>query len=457
VRFHCAQRLPDAVLVSCEFRTRNESRIGQPSRFVEAWEAGGVTGEEYLRQWAAEIVAAGDLDWWSPFSSIVTALDLIDAIDIEVARQIGQGIRAGLTARTGQPVSDFFLGVRRRHPSPRRGFSIPPPTAAPVVAVRAASAQLPAAIGDGATHFLVVENGEAFLTSSGPGPAPWPNPDDGAPSPPFLGVDAVIDDCGEPYHLTFRASAAPALGEPRQRWSLTTGIVPAPSDHVNRLELLTAHGPIRLDLRPPVPTSLTYSAFQPTPTPTEVHLTSSLYRQVWLHLLDPQRPSTPCGLSSTPSQQSKPSTPRIPSCKPRSPWTPPSQAIPQPSRFLTQSPQRFTPRRPQHGTGSTHSASPLNRRSFPALEAIVGHRDRFEIYFTQPPLPLPPGPGTIAAHDLVVWATDDLGGGYVGHEESAGHGGLYHLRPPLDASATSLAFHLQGPIRQAIVDIDLLS
>jgi hypothetical protein len=64
-------------------------------------ESGCVTGEEFLRDWAEQVVAAGDQRWYERFHSMVEVLEIVDEIDIDMARNIGQAIRGGLTARTG--------------------------------------------------------------------------------------------------------------------------------------------------------------------------------------------------------------------------------------------------------------------------------------------------------------------------------------------------------------------
>ena len=56
--------------------------------------------------------------------------------------------------------------------------------------------------------------------------------------------------------------------------------------------------------------------------------------------------------------------------------------------------------------------------TFVTLEALVGHRDRLAVHFLEAPLPFPPPSDTPSAHSLVVWATDNVGGGYAGHAET---------------------------------------
>ena len=85
-----------------------------------------VTGDEYLRRLAAEIIAGTDVEhWWQRFSSAFEALDLVAAIDVEIGRAIGEEIREGLANRSGSEVPRFHLASRRggsgqRH-FPRRG------------------------------------------------------------------------------------------------------------------------------------------------------------------------------------------------------------------------------------------------------------------------------------------------------------------------------------------------
>jgi hypothetical protein len=87
------------------------------------------------------------------------------------------------------------------------------------------------------------------------------------------------------------------------------------------------------------------------------------------------------------------------------------------------------------------------------LEALVGHRDRLALHFLQRQT----GPDAASAHDLIVWATDSLGGGYASQAEALGgmEEGAFHFRPALDPAATMLTIHLQGPAHRATIDIDL--
>ena len=71
-----------------------------------------MTGEDFLRGWAADVVASGEVDWYQQFYSLVEVLEIVGAIDIDVARTVGQEIRSGLTAKTGEPTSDFHLQSR---------------------------------------------------------------------------------------------------------------------------------------------------------------------------------------------------------------------------------------------------------------------------------------------------------------------------------------------------------
>jgi hypothetical protein len=51
----------------------------------------GVTGEEFLRQLADEIIAERDLEhWWERFSMAFDGLDLVGAVDEETGRQVGE-------------------------------------------------------------------------------------------------------------------------------------------------------------------------------------------------------------------------------------------------------------------------------------------------------------------------------------------------------------------------------
>jgi hypothetical protein len=417
-----------------------------------------MTGEEFLRRWAAEVVADGDLEWWPRFSSMVRALEIVDAIDIDVAREIGQNIRIGLTAVTGEPTHDFYLGSRHADQPRDWGPIVPPPTAAPKVSVRSASASLPASVGVGATHFVAVEADEAWLVCSGPGLAPWSEAEVGAPSPPFLGIVAVVDDLGRQYDLTFRASSAPARGEPRQRWSLTTGLQPVPDDDVKWLELVTAHGPVRVHLRSPLLATTATIAFDPPPAEIEHHLRSELHNQVWLHLLDPERALDPLGsvieaLTAVAAvDRAHPLVAAVLAVDAAVAGKPCAVAPPGALAAALGAPMTA----PWVGAEALDVSVQLDG-AFLALEALIGHHDRFELYFLEPPMSFLPGPETMSAHRLIIWATDNLGGGYVGHAESGDHEGLYHLRPPLDSAATLLSVHLEGPAHGVTVAIDLSS
>ena len=418
--------------------------------------ADGVTGEEFLRCWAAGVVADGDLEWWPRFSAVVTALDVVDAIDIDVAREIGQSIRAGLTARTGVATPDFFLGSRHFEPRSYRGPIIPPPTACPEVSVRSAAVSLPASVGRGATQFVAVEAGQAWLVCGGPGLAPWDDSDRAAPSPPFLGVDVVVDDVGRRYKLSFRASGAPARGEPRQRWSLKIGIEPTTGDDVKWLELVTAQGPIRAHLRSAVPATVTTVASHPSPTGIEYHLDSELHYQVWLHLLDPDRALPPLeavidALTAVaaidPAHRLARSVRAVDDALAGQPLSP---VLPE----AVAAALRPTAGTAWLGTEALGVSVQLDG-VFMTLEAVIGHDDRFELYFIEPPMAFPPRTDVVSARQLIVWATDNLGGGYIGHAEGGDGEGLYHFRPPLDSSVELLTVHLDGPAHRATVDMDL--
>lgn len=89
-----------------------------------------VTGEDFLRALAAEIIEQGGVrHWWSCFSPAYQALDLVEAVDEATAREIGEEIRAGLGALLGEEVPGSHLRSRRRAgepTSPSRHFGSEP-------------------------------------------------------------------------------------------------------------------------------------------------------------------------------------------------------------------------------------------------------------------------------------------------------------------------------------------
>ncbi|MDP9074171.1 MAG: hypothetical protein M3N98_08360, partial [Actinomycetota bacterium] len=373
-----------------------------------------MTGEEFLRGWAAEVVAAGDQAWYQRFYSLVEVLEMVGEIDIDLARDIGQGIRAGLTARTGHPTWDFYLGSRRHQLGPNRGRAVPPAARAPQLSVRAASGSLPLTLGDGGTNFISIEGNRAWLACSGAGRAPWPEqsmatprppgstadtapsgtmirsglagPAIGPPSPPFFDV---VDNRQRRYRLSHDSSGASASGETRQRWDLRARIDPAPGDDVNWLEFFTEHGPIRVLLRPPVLTAVTIEVLDPAPSELEHHLSAQIHNQVWLHLLDRDRPLEPLGVvpqalvAVGAIDPDHPLVQAMHAVDTALAGAPPSAGLPDALAAALRHDPTSSP-----WLGVAAVGVPLEiDGSFVTLEALVGHRDRLAVHFLEAPLP----------------------------------------------------------------------
>jgi hypothetical protein len=441
----------------------------------------GVTGEQFLRVLASEAVAAGDLQWHQRFYSVVEALEIVDAIDIEAARAVGQEIRAGLSARTGEPGHDFFVASRRgprRHRPNRPGSS----TGVPQVSVRAARASLPPKAGDGATNFVSRQGETAWLVCSGGGPAPWPEHrppssfpiagtlrDDGVvggwaiasgltpigpPSPPFRDV---VDDRGRHYRLSHASSGASSSGSKRRRWDMRAAIEPAPGDDVAWLELVTEHGPIRAVLRPPVPTTATTVTLAPRPSEVGHHMTAKMHNQVWLHLLDTDRPLEPLGVipqalvAVGAIDSGDPLVAAVLAVDAALAGDPPAAAMPE---VLAGALRRDPAAAAWLGVEALGVSIDNLDGANVALEAMVGHRDRLAVHFVQSS-----SRDGRDASELIVSATDNLGGGYAGHAEPLGgmEAGAYHLRPPLDSAADRLVVTLQGPAHRTTIEIDLVA
>jgi hypothetical protein len=284
----------------------------------------------------------------------------------------------------------------------------------------------------------------------------------GPPSPPF---SDVLDNHGRHYHLSVDCSSAGASGEKRQRWELRAGIEPVPGENVAWLEFVTAHGPVRAHLRPPVPSAISQEAMDPVPSELEHHLAETIHTRVWLHLLDPDRPLEPLGIIAEALIAVGAIDPADPlveamfavdaalastttSVAPTS-----SAALPDVLRAARRRDSTTVP-----WLGVEALGVPIEFDGvFVTLEALVGHRDRMALHFTQSPLPFPPPSNIPSAHELIVWASDDRGGGYAGHAEPIGgmEQGAYHLRPPLDSASGLLTIHLQGSAHRVTVDIDL--
>jgi hypothetical protein len=418
-----------------------------------------VNGEEFLRGWATEVVAAGDQNWYQPLYALVEALEIVDAIDIDVARSIGQDIRTGLTARTGEETPDFFLRSRKH-------IRQWPARPVPRVSVRAALAPLPAAVARGGTNFASVDTDAAWLVCSGPGRAPWPeyrpppmptangNPGGftiegghGPPAPPFRDV---LDNHGRHYRLSHGSSGASSSGEKRQRWDMRARMEPVPGDNVGWLEFVTEHGPVRADLRPSVPATAMTLLLDPAPSAIEYHLNAKVHEQVWLHLLDPDRPLEPLGVVPEALIAVGAIDPDHPLVKAILAVDAALAGDPHPtgmSDTLAAALQRVSTTAAWLGVEALGVPVELDG-ALVALEALVGHQDRLALHFIQS------GAG---ADVLIVSATDDVGGGYVGHAEPLGgmEEGAFHLRPPLDPETDHVAVTLEGPAHRTTIDIDL--
>jgi hypothetical protein len=430
-----------------------------------------MTGEDFLRGWAAEIVAAGEMDWYQRFYSLVEVLQIVDAIDIDVARAVGQEIRSGLTAKTGEPTPDFHLYSHRPATLGLDDWQVPERRVLGKVSVRAAYTALPEAEGQGGTDFLTVDSDTAWLSCSGAGAPPWPeHRAQASPSgwlrapqrsmqrasaavPPFLDV---IDDRGRHYTLAGDSSGASSSGTKRHRWDLRAEIAPPPGAEVTALEFVTAHGSMTATLRPPAPTTVDVVALNPPPSEIERHLTATVHDHVWYQLLDRDSWLEPIGMLAEALiaigalDPEHPLAQAILAVDDALAGQAPAEAIPDAlSAALRTDPRRAS------WLGVEALASPVDLDGATViLEAVVGHSDRMAVHFLEG---LSSDPTATSAYELIVWATDDQGGGYAGHAEyvAGPEGGAYHLRPPHDPAATQLYLYLQGPRHRATVNIDL--
>ncbi|MBV9662090.1 MAG: hypothetical protein JO337_13125 [Acidimicrobiales bacterium] len=432
-----------------------------------------MTGEEFLRDLADQIISETDVEsWWERFSSAFAALDVVGAVDVETGRAIGEEIREDLARGSGQVIPGFHLGGRRAggHPSRFR----PPALAGPSwLNVRAARSVLPASVGTGGTNFVSQTDRDTWLVCSGAGPAPWPQHEMPRPAPGVSGpvalirsADAplpppevalftdVIDDHGDRYRLLGGSSGASDSGGKRQRWDLRSVLGPPPGEDVSWLEFHTSGGPVRARLEPPVATAVSARKLEPASSTAEHYLADQLHDHVWLHLLDPERPLASLEViaaalvSVNAIEASHPLVVAVETVDatiaggPAGPTLPPVLAA-------------ALKAAPALGAWQQVAALGLivDHPDGPSLgfEALVGHPDRLAAHFVSGS-----DRGSVGSH-LVVTATDDLGDGYVAHREILGgiEEGAFHFRPPLHPDAGSLTISLQGPSSVIDIGIDL--
>jgi hypothetical protein len=175
----------------------------------------------------------------------------------------------------------------------------------------------------------------------------------------------------------------------------------------------------------------------PAPSAIEYHLNAKVHEQVWLHLLDPERPLEPLGVVPEALIAVGAIDPDHPLVK----------AILAVDATLAAALQRVSTTAAWLGVEALGVPLELDG-ALVALEALVSHQDRLALHFIQS------GAG---ADVLIVSATDNVGGGYVGHAEPLGgmEEGAFHLRPPLDPEADHVAVTLEGPAHRTTIYIDL--
>jgi hypothetical protein len=411
-----------------------------------------MTGEEFLRDWADGIVAARDVEWYQRFYTAVSVLELVNEIDIDVARKIGQDIRARLTQR-GLPSPDFHLQSSLPNPDAPGRPKVALPAAAPSLSVRGSFAPLPPADGDGGPNFLSVGPERAWLICSGAGPPPWTR------DRPLPFTD-VIDDHARHYQLRPALTGESSHGPERLRWDLRATIEPGPPFDVVWIDLITVHGSTRAWLQPPAPATISTVAMDPPPSALETHLTATIHYQVWSYLHDPQSPHEPIGIVADALiavgaiEATNPLVEAVHAVDAALDGSPPSAALPDALRAALTHDSRIEP-----WVGVTAlGISLVMDNAFVTLEALVGHPDHLAVHFLEPPSRFPAQSDEISAHELLIWGTDNLGGGYAGHSEILGGAtwaAAFHLRPPLNPNATQLSLQLQGPAHRSTINIDI--
>jgi hypothetical protein len=434
-----------------------------------------VTGEDFLRALAAEIIEQGDArHWWSRFSSAYQALDLVEAIDEETARAIGEEIRAGLRARIGQEIPRFYLGSRRRPP----GEPIRPPRhlgselTLDNFGARVAWAQLPSSMAAGGIDFVSSTDHGAWLVCTGAGPAPWPQPEHHRPptstgggfvavgsaahriqSPEEAMFAEVADDRGQHYQLKMSSSAASNPGSPRERWDLRLHLIPTPDPAAEWLRFRTPHGPVTAALQPASATEtvMRHDAMDPA----EFYLHSQLHHHAWLYLLDPERPLARLAVIADALVETGAVSRdhRLVAAVTSIDDAIAGQTSPELPAVVSSALQGTADQPVWIGCTALGAAISHPDGGELGLEALVGHPDRLALHFVQPGWQH----GQKGAWDLVVTATDDQGRGHVSGTEplSSPGEGAFHFRPPLPTDAHRLTIRLQGNTTVMETNVDL--
>lgn len=422
-----------------------------------------MTGEEFLRGLADRLVAEVDVaGWWSRFSEAFGALDVAGEIDVDEARRIGQGIRAALAERTGQPVPDFWLAGRRT-------AADPPPVRPPLpdrdvagLAVRAAWAPIPAAMGSGAVDFVSVTATDCWLVLSGAGPAPWPQPDRPGPalaarggarplkrprvaSPDQAMFVSVGDDGGGRYLLRPSSHSSSDSGGKRRRWDLRLELEPPPGPDVDRLRFETPVGPLDVPLSPACDADVGPGPSRPALSQVEFHLARRLHFHAWRHLLDPERPpSRMDGVAEalTAVGALGEGHPLIAAARAVDAAIAGDReaAAALPGDLAAALAPRDGSSAPWVGCRAVGVVVDHPDTGPFGVEALVGHPDRLALHFIQ-------SARRAGAWGLVATARDDRDRGYVAHAESLSSPaeGALHFRPPLPLDASALTVSLAGP------------
>ncbi len=434
-----------------------------------------MSGEEFLRALAAEIVEQRDVEqWWSRFSSAYQALDVVEAIDEVTARQIGEEIRSGLRARTGMEVPGFHLGSRHRRGGPPH-FRRPAGGESDLAAfgARSAWAPLPASMAQGGVDFVSWADQGAWLVCSGAGPAPWPQPEHRRPSggtggfvslrsgadrpvsPEQAMFSGVTDDRGQSYGLQMSSSAASNPGSKRERWDLRLHLTPVPAPAARWLRFDTPHGPVTAPLEPPAPTAEVTFAREEVMGAAEFYLHRQLHNHAWLYLLDPERPLARLAVvaDALVAVGALGSDHRLVTAAKAVDDTIAGHEPAGPPGVVATALQPVAGSPAWIGCTGIGMAVSHPEGGELGLEALVGHPDRLALHFVQPRWQ-----GQAAnASNLVVSAIDDQGRGHVSGTEplSSPGEGAFHLRPPLAADAERLTVRLEGPSTVTDISVDL--
>jgi hypothetical protein len=433
-----------------------------------------VTGEDFLRRLAAKIIEQGDVrDWWSRFSSAYQALDVVEAVDEATAREIGEEIRAGLRARTGEEVRGFHLGSRHRGGETIRphghfdstdhldGFG-----------VRVARAPLPASMADGGIDFVSWTDHGAWLVCSGAGPPPWPRPQhrrplsgtgggfvtarstaDQIPSPEDAMFAEVVDDRDVHYRLKMSSLSASNPGAPRERWDLRLHLTPTPDAAARWLRFTTPHGPVTAALQPATATDTVTQ--HEAMDPAEFYLHGQLHNHAWRHLLDPERRLARLTVVADALvvtgavSRDHPVVAAVYSIDDAIA----GEDAPALPTLVSTALQRRASQIAWIGCSALGVAISHPDGGQLGLESLVGHPDRLALHFVQPVWQQPQR----NAWELVVTATDNRGRGHVSATEplSSPSEGAFHFRPPLAADALGLTIRLQGATTVMETKVDL--